>query len=192
VKRIIIIIVLGICLAAGWGYYAQRVSNLETDVRWLNNTIESQGAWIAVQEGRIAEQEGRIAEQEGRIAEQVVMIRSLRDSNEQKDAEIEELTFELGEDMLLLPRSSPEFDCDDSALYMYEYFTSLGYETRIVVGNLDMTNESYNQSNHVWVWVSTPAGVEISYDWGRVSTDEQHGWGYVITYKELLLAAAKD
>ncbi len=184
-KRIIIIIVLGICLAAGWGYYAQWVSNLETDVRWLNNTIESQGAWIAVQEGRIAEQEGR-------IAEQVVMIRSLRDSNEQKDAEIEELTFELGEDMLLLPRSSPEFDCDDSALYMYEYFTSLGYETRIVVGNLDMTDESYNQSNHVWVWVSTPAGEEITYDWGRVFTDEQHGWGYVITYKELLLAAARD
>lgn len=184
-KRIIIIIVLGICLAAGWGYYAQRVSNLETDVRWLNNTKESQGAWIAVQEGRIAEQEGR-------IAEQVVMIRSLRDSSEQKDAEIEELTFELGEDMLLLPRSSPEFDCDDSALYMYEYFTSLGYETRIVMGNLDMTDESFYQSNHVWVWVSTPDGGEISYDWGRVSTDEQHRQGYVITYKELLLAAAKD
>lgn len=184
-KRIIIIIVLGICLAvlgiclaAGWGYYAQRVSNLETDVRWLNNTIESQGAWIAVQEGK--------------IAEQVVMIRSLRDSNEQKDAEIEELTFELGEDMLLLPRSSPEFDCDDSALYMYEYFTSLGYETRIVMGNLDMMDESFYQSNHVWVWVSTPAGGEISYDWGRVFTDEQHDWGYEITYKELLLAAARD
>jgi len=185
VKRIIIIIVLGICLAAGWGYYAQRVSNLETDVRWLNNTIEEQ-------EETIAGHEATIEDQGARIAEQVVMIRSLRDSNEQKDAEIEELTFELGEDMLLLPRSSPEFDCDDSALYMYEYFTSLGYETRIVVGNLDMTDESFYQSNHVWVWVSTPAGGEISYDWGRVFTDEQHGWGYVITYEKLLLAAAKD
>ena len=102
-----------------------------------------------------------------------------------------EATFSLGDDMLTRP-ASQGFDCDDSALYMYLYFTALGYDVRIVKGNLDKTGESYWETNHVWVWVGENGKGEIAYDWGRPYYDEQHSWGYVISYKELLSFAKQD
>jgi len=192
-----------LCLlgAAAWGIISTRheVNSLENNISELENTIAQQTGIIVEQETTINSQKARIALQETTIAEQTStivgqlnMIRDLKDSNALKDSEIEALTFNLGEDMLVLPRASSGFDCDDSALYMYEYFTSLDYEVCIVEGNLDMTGETFNQCDHVWVWVTDQAGGEIAYDWGRVFTDEQHNWGYVISYKDLLLEAARD
>jgi len=60
-------------------------------------------------------------------------------------AKLETATFELREEMLTLPKQSPKFDCDDSALYMYLYFTNLGYDVRIIAGNLDLENETFWQ-----------------------------------------------
>ena len=107
-------------------------------------------------------------------------------------SELEEATFELGENMLVRPRSSSKFDCDDSALFMYHYFTSLDYDVDIVVGNLKMTGETFMESNHVWIWVTTPDGNEIPYDWGRVTIDDQHRAGYIVSYYDLLRYAMKD
>jgi len=205
VKRIIVItiVTLTLCLlgAAAWGIISTRheVNSLENNISELENTIAQQTGTIVEQEitinsqkARIALQETTIAEQTSTIVGQLNMIRDLKDSNALKDDEVAALTFNLGEDMLVLPRASSGFDCDDSALYMYEYFTSLNYKVRIVEGNLDMTGETSNQCDHVWVWVTDPAGGEIAYDWGRVFTDEQHNWGYEISYKDLLLVAARD
>jgi hypothetical protein len=202
VKRIIVIIVLSICLlgTAGWGISTRHeVSLLENNIRELSNTIAQQARTITGQETTIADQKARIAVQENIITDQISTItiqlgtiKALGDSNRQKDLMIEGLTFSLGKDMLVVPRDSPGFDCDDSALYMYEYFTSLHYTVRIVKGNLDMTGETLAQCNHVWVWVTAPTGGEIAYDWGKVFTDEQHRVGYVISYKDLLMAALSD
>lgn len=104
----------------------------------------------------------------------------------------EALTFRLGKDMLVKPVASASFDCDDSALYMYQYFTSLGYEVRIVRGNLDMENETWFQCNHVWVWVKS-GGSYYPYDWGCYCTDEQyHEAAYPISYKDLLTSCLAD
>jgi len=107
-------------------------------------------------------------------------------------SKLEEATFELGEDMLTLPKSSRKFDCDDSALYMYLYFTNLGHDVRIVTGNLDLDNETFYQCDHVWVWVDDRIRGELSYDWGYLDNDEQHSSGYVINYKELLRKVIND
>ncbi len=105
---------------------------------------------------------------------------------------LEEATFELGEDMLTLPEPSQKFDCDDSALYMYLYFTNLGYDVRIVAGNLDLDNETFYQCDHVWVWVDDGIKRELSYDLGRLDNDEQHSFGYIISYRDLLKEALRD
>lgn len=106
--------------------------------------------------------------------------------------DLEKATFELGEDMLTLPKESPKFDCDDSALYMYLYFTNSGYDVRIVAGNLSLENETFSQCDHVWVWVDDGIKGELPYDWGYFDNDEQHSYGYVINYKELLRRAIND
>ena len=204
-KRIIVIttLTLTLCLlgAAAWGIISTRheVNLLESNISELKNTIAQQTGTISEQQTTMANQRARIAAQENKIADQANIIaiqldavETLEDDNRQKDLAIEDLTFNLGEDMLVLPRASSGFDCDDSALYMYEYFTSLNYKVRIVEGNLDMTGETSNQCDHVWAWVTDTAGGEIAYDWGRVFTDEQHNWGYEISYKDLLLVAARD
>ena len=105
---------------------------------------------------------------------------------------LEEATFELGEDMLTLPEPSRKFDCDDSSLYMYLYFTNLGYDVRIVAGNLDLDNETFYQCDHVWIWVDDGIRGDLSYDWGRLDNDEQHSYGYIVSYRDLLRDALRD
>jgi len=94
--------------------------------------------------------------------------------------------------MLTLPKQLPKFDCDDSALYMYLYFTNLGYDVRIIAGNLDLEKETFSQCDHVWVWVDSEIKGELPYDWGYFYNDEQHSYGYVINYRELLRRAIND
>lgn len=106
--------------------------------------------------------------------------------------DLEKATFDIGEDMLTLPKKSPKFDCDDSALYMYLYFTNLGYDVRIIAGNLDLEKETFSQCDHVWVWVDSGTKGELTYDWGYFYNDEQHSYGYVINYKELLRRVIND
>lgn len=107
-------------------------------------------------------------------------------------SKLEEATFELGEDMLTLPKQSPKFDCDDSALYMYLYFTNLGYNVDILSGNLDLDNETFWQCNHIWVVVDSGIKGYFPYDWGHFNDDEQHYYGYIINYEDLLKSVLRD
>jgi len=89
------------------------------------------------------------------------------------------------------PQPSPTYDCDDNTLYLYHHFHNLGFEVKPIVGNLSMTNETFKQSNHVWILVKI--GDEyIPYDWGGPYIDKQHYEGYFISYKLLLKAVERD
>ncbi len=115
--------------------------------------------------------------------------------------ELEKATFRLGKDMLTLPKQSPKFDCDDSALYMYLYFINLGYDVQIMTGNLDLDNETFYQSNHVWVWANDGTTGDLAYDWGKFCgyfnynephEQQQYYYGYVLSYRDLLKDALRD
>jgi hypothetical protein len=90
-----------------------------------------------------------------------------------------------------IPAPSASFDCDDSALAMYEHFQSLGIESTPIIGNLDMDGEKYMESNHVWLLVKS-GDREIAYDWGTPRFDSQHYEGYTISLDYLLHAVAQD
>lgn len=86
---------------------------------------------------------------------------------------------------------SETYDCDDETLDMYRHFQNIGIEAVPVVGNLEMTGETYTQSNHVWLLV--PSGDRlIAYDWGTPRFDKQHYEGYKITLDYLLYVVAQD
>jgi hypothetical protein len=104
--------------------------------------------------------------------------------------------------LLLLPRFSPvvfprvqepsaTYDCDDATLDMYRQFQSEGIDATPIVGNLDLENEEYEQSNHVWLLVKS-GDKEIAYDWGVPRFDSQHYQGYTISLDTLLEAVAAD
>ena len=104
--------------------------------------------------------------------------------------------------MLGLPQLSPvlfpkvgvtteTYDCDDETLDMYRHFEKYGIESTPVVGNLDMSGESYILSNHVWLMVKA-GNKQIAYDWGTPRFDRQHYEGYKISLDYLLYAVAQD
>jgi hypothetical protein len=104
--------------------------------------------------------------------------------------------------LLTLPRFSPvifppvsapsaTYDCDDATLSMYRYFQGRGIESTPIVGNLDLTGETYDQSNHVWLLVKS-GDKEIAYDWGIPRFDRQHYEGYTISLDYLLYAVNED
>jgi len=207
-------------IATGFAVRGQNnVIRLESLVSEQEETIAEQASLIAEQEATIAEQVEVIANQQDKIEEQILLIddlevkigdlevtigdlttaiaeredeiRNLYRQIEDLETELEEATFHLEEDMPVMPRPSSEFDCDDSALYMYLYFRNLGYEVAIVAGNLDLTDETWEECNHAWVWVRLH-GHDYPYDFGRYCPDKQHREGYIITYDELLAEAIKD
>jgi hypothetical protein len=90
-----------------------------------------------------------------------------------------------------VPTPSPSYDCDDATLTMYRHFQSLGIESTPIVGNLDLTSEVFEQSNHVWLLVKS-GDKEIAYDWGIPRFDHQHYEGYSISLDYLLCAVAED
>lgn len=90
-----------------------------------------------------------------------------------------------------LPAPSPTYDCDDAAMAMYHHFNDFGIESTPVIGNLDMTGEKYNDSNHVWLLVKS-GNREIAYDWGFPRLDRQHYEGYPISIDYLTYAMSKD
>jgi len=96
-----------------------------------------------------------------------------------------------GSNSIALPVPSDTFDCDDSALAMYNYFHGLGIEATPIIGNLKMDGEAYADSNHVWLMVKS-GGWEIAYDWGTPRLDRQHYEGYPISLEMLLSAVEQD
>ena len=91
-----------------------------------------------------------------------------------------------------MPAASEDFDCDDSALFMYDYFTAKGYECVIVTGNLELEKETFFECNHMWVIVICPNEASIAYDWGSPCYDRQHFEGFIITYEQLEGIVATD
>jgi hypothetical protein len=83
------------------------------------------------------------------------------------------------------------YDCDDETLDMYRHFERLGIEATPVVGNLEMTGESFTQSNHVWLVVKS-GDKQIAYDWGTPRFDKQHYEGFKINLDYLLYAVQQD
>ena len=92
---------------------------------------------------------------------------------------------------LPLPAPSEEFDCDDSALFMYQHFQQLGIEATPIIGNLKMNGEDFMESDHVWLIVEYGEHT-IAYDWGLPRFDRQHYEGYAIDLDTLLVAVAED
>ncbi|MDP3879864.1 MAG: hypothetical protein Q8Q07_06130 [Dehalococcoidales bacterium] len=91
----------------------------------------------------------------------------------------------------VMPRPSPEFDCDDSALLMMERLSSLGIRSTPILGNLKMTGESYQETDHIWLLVEI-AGLRIPFDWGQPHFDRQHYEGFTQTYQQLLAFVEQD
>lgn len=86
---------------------------------------------------------------------------------------------------------SGTYDCDDETLDMYLHFEKLGIRSVPIVGNLETNNETYSQSNHVWLLVSL-GGWQIAYDWGTPRFDKQHYEGYKISLDYLIYVVRQD
>ena len=86
---------------------------------------------------------------------------------------------------------SATYDCDDETLDRYRHFQKLGIECAPIVGNLDMSGETYMESNHVWLLVKS-GDRQIAYDWGTPRFDRQHYEGYTISLDYLLYTVNQD
>ena len=118
-----------------------------------------------------------------------------------------------------VPSPSATWDCDDDALYMYNWLTDeeTGVfeknEVTILIGDLDAECEDILrlQYDHVWLLVNVKVGAVypcdktypgvticagdgfyLAWDWGEPCFDEQHYEGCPITYEELLQAVEYD
>lgn len=90
-----------------------------------------------------------------------------------------------------VPEPSQNFDCDDSTLYMYSHFTDKGHQVQAIAGNLDISGESFEETDHVWLLVKF-GDIWVPYDWGLPRFDEQHYEGYNISYELLCKIAEAD
>lgn len=90
-----------------------------------------------------------------------------------------------------MPKPSPTFDCDDSALLMSQRLSRLGIKSTPILGNLKMDGETFYESDHVWILVDV-AGLRIAFDWGTPQFDRQHYEGYTLTSKQLLTFVQQD
>ncbi|MFC2062414.1 hypothetical protein ACFLS8_00470 [Chloroflexota bacterium] len=89
------------------------------------------------------------------------------------------------------PLPSENWDCDDNTLYLYQDFTNKGFEVQAVAGNLELSGESFEECNHVWLLVKI-AGQWIAYDWNGPCSDVQHYERYNITYEQLYQTSLDD
>lgn len=90
-----------------------------------------------------------------------------------------------------MPEPSETFDCDDSTLYMMQYFSDKGNDVYPVMGNLEMEYERPQDCNHAWLMVKL-LGAWIAYDWGSPQTDNQHYEYYQLTKEQLVKAVQAD
>ena len=112
---------------------------------------------------------------------------------ESLERKIERLTFELGDRMPVpaVGLISERLDCDDATLYMYYWFKASGYKVDIIKGNLQRTNETWSDDNHVWLLVYSD-NLTYPYDLGYYQPDDQHFEGHIISYKRLLYWVMDD
>lgn len=88
-----------------------------------------------------------------------------------------------------------EPDCDDMAYFTWLALEKLGYECYGVYGNLELDNETFIDSSHVWI-VADIEGILYYYEHGipfllnewRI----QHNEGYLISKEFLLQAMMAD
>ncbi len=165
-----------------------KVSSLEVENAELNqaNTYISNLFLLAESENRRLNDQ--VTDLNNQVIEQGGMLEAAEQYFYQLQSELEAATFELGKDMPVKPTEARWFDCDDSALYMFYYFTNMGYEVDIVKGNLELTGEWRLGCDHLWVVVHSN-GVVYPYDWGEYCPDSQHHEYYKIGFTELILAA---
>jgi len=90
-----------------------------------------------------------------------------------------------------VPAPSAEFDCDDGTLSMYRHFQQLGIETTPIFGNLNLNDEDFMETDHVWLMVKSGDNA-IAYDWGVPRFDSQHYEGYPVDLDTLLYAVEED
>lgn len=83
------------------------------------------------------------------------------------------------------PAGSPNFDCDDSTLLMYNRLSSVGIESVAIAGNLKTSNEKYEDIDHVWL-LARIGGWQIAFDWGVPEFDRQHYEGFTVTREKLV------
>jgi len=177
-------VILGICLlgAAGWGIF-NYIS--------LGQTIDQQKNEIHSLSDQKADLQDDVRILEKRLADMTDKYEILQSQYSDLQGQLEAATFRVGKDMLVKPTDVGGFDCDDSALYMYYYFRNMGYQVKIIRGNLDLVGESFFQCNHVWLWVKS-GGYDYPYDWGHYYTDDQHYWGYEVSFAYLVSAVLAD
>lgn len=90
-----------------------------------------------------------------------------------------------------VPEPSQTFDCDDSTLFLYDHFTSKGHQVQAIAGNVDMSGESFEEIDHMWLLVKF-GDTWVAYDWGEPRFDDQHYEGYYISYEVLCLVVEAD
>jgi len=195
-RATIISIILGVCLlvTVGWGVF--NYISLTQTIRQQEDEIHS----LSIQKTDL---QNEVYSLEIELTDETNLANALRSqyeilqthySNLQK--QLEAATFKVGKDMLVKPTDVGGFDCDDSALYMYYYFRNMGYEVKIITGNLDLVGESFLQCNHVWVWVKS-GGYDYAYDWGHycdyyTDAQHQHYEGYELSFAFLVSAVQVD
>jgi len=87
-----------------------------------------------------------------------------------------------------------EFDCNDMAVELWDILHEQGIVSLIVVGNLDLENESFAECNHAWLvvpYLLTPNFFVIEPTNGEVYSDEQgtqYREGYYYTSPSHLMA----
>jgi len=188
-RATIISIILGVCLlgAVGGGVF-NYIS--------LKQTIEQQQGEITLLGNQKEDLQTEIRVLETKLDYERERVKGLENIISGMQEQLEAATFRVGKDMLVKPTETRGFDCDDSALYMFYYFTNMGYEVKIITGNLDLVDESLSQCNHVWVLVKS-GGYDYAYDWGHyfdyyTDAQHQHYEGYELSFAELVLAVLGD
>ena len=103
------------------------------------------------------------------------------------------LSFPLGMKLLFrdMPRPSAAFDCDDAAFFEMHRLSSIGIKSTAIVGNLEIKNAGYSQSNHIWL-LADIAGLRIPIDWGHLAFGSKYYQGYALTYPQLVFFVAQD
>ena len=86
---------------------------------------------------------------------------------------------------------SAKYDCDDAALDLYKHFKQIGIPAIPIVGNLDLSGETFIQCNHVWLLVKIN-NQSVAYDWGQPRFDLQHFEGFEIDSDYLDYAVQTD
>ena len=99
-------------------------------------------------------------------------------------------TFQLGDDMLVLPIYEGKLDCEDQAIFTYIYFRSFGYEDVTIRKKLFLIDKRL--AFHVWINV-TDNGTVYPYDGGICFKGfPQYEKSKEITYRQLLEKAKGD